>query len=242
MTRPLLPGTSIVRQLAGRSAVALALLFLLTAPARAHAAEPRLLLTPDSAAASGSLTETQATPSLAARPWPSQFLVGAGAAVVAVPGSLLLGSALGSLSNNLFLAALPSLVLFLALPPLAVTWAEWMFGNWDSPGSARFMPAIWIALGVHAAAMVGGIASGASYLNLGSMAILTLIEALVLPAVVTLSMRLLGPHPEPAAHARRVQRQEPAPVATAPALPDFAAGRALAPPRATLIPVFSMAF
>lgn len=122
---------------------------------------------------------------------------GAGAAVVAVPATLALSAWVGSLSSNLVWAAAPAMVLLLALPPLAVTGAQWLVGNALQPGSVRFQPAVWVALGVHVLAVTGAVLLGATVDDLGDAALFTLVEALVLPTAVTLTMRATAPVPPP---------------------------------------------
>ena len=171
-------------------ALAVAVVMLVSLPAQA--ASNGLHLLPALGAAEPtppSATLQPASPS-GERPWVIQFLAGAGATVVAVPAGLYLGTLLGALTNNLVLAALPPLLFFAALPPLAVTWAEWLVGNLGAAGTARFQPAFWVALGVHVLAIVGAVAFGVSTVSFGTVAVLTLAEALLLPAAVTLTMRL----------------------------------------------------
>jgi hypothetical protein len=122
---------------------------------------------------------------------------GAGAAVVVVPATLALSAWVGSLSSDLVLAAAPAMVLLLALPPLAVTGAQWLVGNALQPGSVRFQPAVWVALGVHVLAVTGAVLLGATVDDLGDAALFTLVEALVLPTAVTLTMRATAPVPPP---------------------------------------------
>ncbi|HEX8436338.1 hypothetical protein [Archangium sp.] len=126
-----------------------------------------------------------------------ELATGAGAAVVAVPATLALSAWVGSLSSNLVLAAAPAMVLLLALPPLAVTGAQWLVGNALRPGSVRFQPAVWVALGVHVLAVTGAVLLGATVDRLGDAALFTLVEALVLPTAVTLTMRATAPVPPP---------------------------------------------
>jgi hypothetical protein len=206
-------------------ALAVAVVLLVSLPAQASS--PGLHLTP----ALGALEPTRAPAALqpaspsGEQPWTIQFLAGAGATVVAVPAGLYLGTLLGSLTNNLVLAALPPLLLFAALPPLAVTWAEWLVGNLGAEGRARFQPALWVALGVHVLAIVGAVAFGVSTLSFGTVAVLTLAEALLLPAAVTLTMRLTpGP-----------------PTALAPRAPEPLAGREPMP-RVPSVPLVAFAF
>lgn len=167
--------------------VALALALLLVAPPARAETGPRLL--PE-------LEPTSGAPS--SMKWMAlEFAVGAGAAVVAVPVALLAGAGVGSLSSNLVLAAAPALLLFLALPPLAVAGLEAWLGNRLSPGRGLFRPAVWVALAVHALALGGAIALGASAYNWRDVALLTLAEAVALPAAVTLTMHLSRPSTPP---------------------------------------------
>ncbi|PTL79504.1 hypothetical protein [Vitiosangium sp. GDMCC 1.1324] len=126
-----------------------------------------------------------------------ELATGAGAAVVAVPATLALSAWVGTLSSDLVLAAVPAVVLLAALPPLAVAGAQWLVGNRLQPGSARFQPAVWVALGVHVLAVTGAVLLGATVDDLGDAALFTLVEALVLPTAVTLTMRATAPVPPP---------------------------------------------
>jgi hypothetical protein len=122
-----------------------------------------------------------------------ELAAGAGAAVVAVPATLALSAWVGSLSSNLVLAGAPALVLLLMLPPLAVTGAQWLVGNLLQPGSVSLQPALWVGLGVHVLAVAGAIALGATVDRLGDAALFTLVEALVLPTAVALTLRATSP-------------------------------------------------
>ncbi len=119
----------------------------------------------------------------APRGGPRELAVCAGAAVVAVPVALRAGAWLGSLSSHLVLAAAPALLLFLALPPLAVAGAR----AWLGPGGGRLRPAVWAALAAHLLALGAAIALGASAANARDLVLLTLAEALLLPAAVALT-------------------------------------------------------
>ncbi|MHB8874519.1 MAG: hypothetical protein ACYC8T_12595 [Myxococcaceae bacterium] len=184
-------------------ALALAALFL-ALPAQAAGDGPHLVPSLESASSSpGNL-----------KLFGAQFAAGAAATVVSVPAGLLLGSYLGTLSNNLLLAALPSLVLLAVLPPLAVVLAERLMGNWLSPGSTRILPALLVGVGVQILAIVAGVMAGVSVMNLGTIALFTLLEAIALPGSVTLVNFLR--HPSPAPAPALVFRQEPALLAGLP--------------------------
>jgi hypothetical protein len=134
-----------------------------------------------------------------------ELAVGAGAAVVAVPVTLALSAWAGSVSSDLVWAAAPAMVLLLALPPLAVTGAEVWLGNALATGSARFQPALWVALGTHVLVVVGAVLLGATVNNLGDAALFTLVEALLLPTAVTLTMRAVAPPEVFVSQARRLE-------------------------------------
>ncbi|QRN97946.1 hypothetical protein JRI60_02365 [Archangium violaceum] len=128
-----------------------------------------------------------------------ELATGAGAAVVSVPATLALSAWVGSLSSNLVLAAAPAMLLLVALPPLAVAGAQWFVGNLLQPGSVRLQPAVWVALGVHVLAVTGAVLLGATVHDLGNAALFTLVEAVLLPTAVTLTMRATSPAPLPSA-------------------------------------------
>ena len=122
-----------------------------------------------------------------------EFLAGAAAAAVTVPVTVALGTWLGSLSNNLVGAALPSLLLLLALPPLVVTGVAYWAGNAASPGSARFGPAAGAAIGLQVLTLIATVAIGASSRDLGAVAAFTGAEMLLLPGVVAGVMHATRP-------------------------------------------------
>ena len=153
---------------------------------------------------------------------------GAGAALVAVPATLALSAWVGSLSSNLVLAAAPAIVLLLALPPLAVTGAQWLVGNALQPGSVRFQPAVWVALGVHVLAVTGAVLLGATVDDLGDAALFTLVEALLLPTAVTLTLRAVAPPEVFVPRARGLEAPRAVVEATA--------------PRAVVVPVWRQSF
>lgn len=174
---------------------------LCTAPLAAHAQSARLL---DDSASSLAL----------------QLGAGAAAAAVSVPLSLMMGTWIGTLSSNLILAALPSLVIAAAVPPLAVTWAVWLAGNWGAPSTFRFQPAVWATVLVHVVALVAAGYLGVSARDLSSLALFTLAEGVLLPSASTATMRLTRPRPAP---------------------PPLGEPRAALPP-AAVVPVVSLAF
>ena len=164
--------------------------------ASSASATPRLLPELDSGGGSEELVTTPRPSRL--RLVTTRFVAGAAAALVSVPLGLLLGRTLGVTSTSILIAA-PSLLLFLALPPVAVTLAEWLAGNWSLPGSSRFRPAIWMALIAHTLIFAGSVYLSGSAYDFRSAALFTGVEMALLPAVVTLVMTLSAPAPEAAA-------------------------------------------
>jgi len=122
-----------------------------------------------------------------------EFLAGAAAAAVTVPLTVALGTWMGSLSNHLVGATLPALILLLALPPLIVTGVAYWAGNAIVPGSAKFSPAVFAALGVQALALVVTVAIGASSHDIGAIAAFTGAEMILLPGIVSGMMHLTRP-------------------------------------------------
>lgn len=156
-----------------------------------------------------------------------ELAAGAGTAAVVVPVALLAGAGVGSLSSNLVLAAAPALLLFAALPPLAVAGVEAWLGNRLSSGRGRLRPALWVALAVHALATGTAIALGASAYDWRDVALLTLGEAVALPVAVTLTMHLSRPS---------------APPAPPPSLATPHPARDAERPRALTVPLLAVAF
>jgi hypothetical protein len=167
------------------AALALALV-LLVVPLTSRAAPESARLLPEQPVA-GPMTDNPLR-------WMAlELATGAGAAVVAVPATLALSAWVGSLSSNLGWAAGPAVLLLVALPPLAVTGAQWLLGNLLEPGSVRFQPAVWVALGVHVLAVTGAVLLGATVHDFRDAALFTLAEAVLLPTAVALTMRATAP-------------------------------------------------
>ena len=122
------------------------------------------------------------------KPLGLMFAGGAGAAVVSVPVALYLGSLMGTWSNQLLAAALPSLLLVVLLPPVTVTLTEWWVVKAVTGRAPSLRPAFWWALGAQVLALVGGVALGVNTGNPTSVALFTAAEAVVLPGVVTWSL------------------------------------------------------
>lgn len=108
--------------------------------------------------------------------------VGAAATAFTLPLTVALASRVGLLSASLIGAAVPALLTLVFVPPLVITGAMWLFANLAQDGGFRFHPAIWAALGTHLAAVVVAGLWGAAANQPGDMILLTLSEALLVPA------------------------------------------------------------
>jgi hypothetical protein len=144
---------------------------------------------PTDAATAHEVMAADVPPSLA-----GQLLAGAGAAAFALPGTLALTTWMGTGSNQLLTAALPSLILLFALPPIAVNGVVWYASNLGRTGSNyRFWPSFWATLATHALVTVGAIMLGANATSPGSIAPYLLVDAALMPAASAGTMRWMGP-------------------------------------------------
>ncbi len=114
---------------------------------------------------------------------------GAAAAMFVTPGSLMLGTGVGKVSNNLYAAALPALLITLLLPPLAVVFTEWLAAERVAPGRFRWGPALAVALVTQALVLTGGVLLGVSGTNASGAALYTLADTVALPTVTTAMLR-----------------------------------------------------
>jgi len=114
----------------------------------------------------------------------SLFAIGAATTVVAVPLALQLGMWVGTRSANTLLAVVPALLVVLLVPPLAVVVAE---SVWCRRVGAKLRTgvAVGAALGVQVLMLAAAIGAGVSAPRYGDAVLLTMVEALVLPLVVT---------------------------------------------------------
>ncbi|WP_269744469.1 serine hydrolase domain-containing protein [Stigmatella aurantiaca] len=112
-----------------------------------------------------------------------------GTALLTGPLSLWAGMGVGALSSNTIRAALPALLLVLVLPPLAVVVMEAWVGRRRGGGPMRPGRAMGLALGAQGVMVVGAIGMNASARRLGDAALLTLVQAVVLPVVVTWALK-----------------------------------------------------
>jgi len=117
-------------------------------------------------------------------------LSGFGAAALTVPASMALGHEIGKHPSNYIAAALPGLLLLLALPPAAVFTTEYLLGRHLKLDRLRLHPAFWTALGVQLVTMVVAIAAGATTRELGRASAFAAADAVILPGTVTLMLYL----------------------------------------------------
>lgn len=128
-----------------------------------------------------------------------QFAAAAGATLVTVPVGMLLGGAIGTLSNDYVRVAPLSLIAWVALPALAATAAGWWTGNRLVEGSTRFAPAVWVALGANLVLAVAAIVGGVNAANPLHLSLFSLASALVIPGALTGTWVLRDAGPSPAA-------------------------------------------
>ena len=114
----------------------------------------------------------------------SLFAIGAATTVVAVPLALELGMWVGTRSSNVLRAVVPALLVVLLVPPLAVVVAESVWGR-RVGAKLRTGVALGAALGAQLLTLGAAIGAGVSAPRYGDAVLLTLVEALVLPLVVT---------------------------------------------------------
>ena len=122
---------------------------------------------------------------------------GAAAAFFVAPASLLLGTGVGKVSNNLYLAALPALLITLLLPPLAVVFTEWLAADRVAPGRFRWGPALGVAFLSQALVMAGAILLGVSGTSSAGAALFTLADAVALPTATTAMLKWTERAPTP---------------------------------------------
>lgn len=123
-----------------------------------------------------------------------QMLSGVVATALALPATLALATAIGTGPSDLYVAALPALLVLAVLPPLATTGAEWGLSKWllgASPGS------FWWSLGAaslgHVGAIGGAVALKVSTQDLSSATVFAASESLLLPSLVTATLALTRP-------------------------------------------------
>lgn len=115
----------------------------------------------------------------------SLFAVGAATTVVAVPLALELGMWVGTRSASTLRAVVPALLVVVLLPPLAVVVAEHLWARRLKKKRVRTGLAVAASLGTQLLTVAAAIGAGVSAPRYGDAVLLTMVEALVLPLVVT---------------------------------------------------------
>jgi len=121
--------------------------------------------------------------------WAYHYAAGSAVAIIAVPGSLYLGSWLGSLSNDLYGAAIPVLLSIGLIPPLAITAITVLVGNWGNGGKYRWWPAFLATLVINGASLAIAAYGGLSTLVFGRVVVYTLAQAVLQPGAAVLLER-----------------------------------------------------
>jgi len=122
-----------------------------------------------------------------------QLSAGAAAGLVAVPLSAGLGAAFGSVPNNLVVAALPPLLLFLFLPPLAVVLSESLFAEHVDRLPSRFWPAFLVTSGVQLGVLIVAVVAGADARSGQDLVVLTAVDAALLAGTSSAMLMLSRP-------------------------------------------------
>ncbi len=128
--------------------------------------------------------------------WGYQYAAGAAVTVIAVPTSIYLATWLGSLSNNLYAAAVPVLLCIGLIPPLAVTAVTVLVGNWRTNGRYRAWPAFLATMVINGASLAIAASLGLSELIVGRVILYTLAQAVLQPGAAVLLERAF-PKSEP---------------------------------------------
>ena len=121
--------------------------------------------------------------------WDVQYSAGSLAALVAVPASLYLGQFFGTLSIDLIWAAIPTLLSIGLIPPIAVTAATVIVGNWNDPGRYRWWPALLVTTVINGASLAIGAPLGLSAGVFGRVLVYTLVQAVLQPGAAVLVER-----------------------------------------------------
>lgn len=106
-----------------------------------------------------------------------------GTTLVAVPAGMALANASTVLSPNLLGGGIPALLFLAVAPPLAIAGATTAISNYYEPGAYRLWPSIVFTMPVHWGAMAAGVLAGVWLGNFGSLAVFTIAESVLLPAV-----------------------------------------------------------
>ncbi len=151
-------------------------------------------------------TEVQPEPTTRAPVEPWHFLgagmgVGAAATAFTLAPTVILAGYLGTLSSGLLGAAVPSLLTLLFVPPLLSTLAIWTFANLTE-GGFKLTPAFWAGLGAHLAVVVVAGLLGAAANQPGDMILLTLADAVLMPAATLAVMNHTRLQPGPGVNLR----------------------------------------
>jgi hypothetical protein len=161
-------------------------------------------------------------------------ITGVATTLVAVPSSLALAHTATILSPHLLGGGVPALLLMAFGPPLAVSATTTAISNYYELGQYRLWTSVVFTLPVHFGAMAAGIATGVWLADFGSLALFTLAESIVLPAVsvgmLQLFRRSTTPQMQHATHAT-------APSASQPFTLDLAGGYAALLPMQRLPPL-----
>ena len=110
---------------------------------------------------------------------------GAAAALFSSPVALAVGAWAGTLSNNLYAALLPALLIAAIVPSVATVVTEWMVAERSGKGRFRLIPTLLVTFVAQLGLMAGGLFLGVNATNGSGIAIMTLASTIALPPVTT---------------------------------------------------------
>lgn len=121
---------------------------------------------------------------------PTLVASGAAAALFSSPVALALGAWAGTLSNNLYAALLPALLIAAIVPSVATVVTEWMVAERSGKGRFRLIPTLLVTFVAQLGLMAGGLFLGVNATNGSGIAIMTLASTVVLPTVTTAMLKV----------------------------------------------------
>jgi hypothetical protein len=118
-----------------------------------------------------------------------QFAAGAVAGLVFTPMSIQLANLLGNLSIDTPTVAVLALLPMALIPPLAITTATWLAGNWRTPGLYKWWPSFLANLIINCVSMAIGADLGLSIGVFSRVLVYSIAQAVLQPAAATALMR-----------------------------------------------------
>jgi hypothetical protein len=118
-----------------------------------------------------------------------QFAAGAVTGLVFTPMSIYLANLLGNLSIDTPTVAVLALLPMGLIPPLAITTATWIAGNWKTPGRYKWWPSFLANLVINCVSMAVGASLGLSIGAFSRVLVYSIAQAVLQPSAATALMR-----------------------------------------------------